>query len=124
VVLFGNISVRACAWLSVLVFALQMLPGCSSAEQRKESELSEILRLMRAEMDQFTLEHRRRPHSLKELVTAGYFKSIPADPVTGRDDWRLVWGPDGSGSTATLGIIDIHSSSNKVGRNGTRYGSW
>ena len=118
------VPARFCALCCLMVFALCMLLGCSGAKQRKEAELTATLRLMRAELGQFTLQHKRRPHHLEELISEGYFKRIPNDPITGRNDsWRLVWGPDASGGS-TPGITDVHSSSDQLARNGTPYSSW
>ena len=61
---------------------------------------------MRAIFSQYTLDHHKRPPSLDELVSAGYIKKIPPDPMAGRiDSWVLEWSDD----PKTPGIIGIHS---------------
>ena len=57
--------------------------GCSHRQQlRKEAFLREGLLVLRSEIGQLTLDHRRAPTSLSEseLVSSGYIKQIPTDP--------------------------------------------
>jgi general secretion pathway protein G len=61
---------------------------------------------MRAIFSQYTLDHRKHPQSLDEVVKAGYIKKIPPDPMSGRTDtWVLEWSDDAQ----TPGIVGIHS---------------
>jgi hypothetical protein len=68
--------------LKVLLFvALCGNLACSHREQlRKEASLKESLIVLRLEIGQFTLEHKRPPNSLSELVSSGYLRRIPTDP--------------------------------------------
>jgi hypothetical protein len=60
------------------------------------------------------------------MVSAGYLREIPADPITGKRDWRLdytdaVLSPE---QTAT-GIGDVHSASDRISPfEGTAYSTW
>lgn len=60
---------------------------------------------MRQLLNQYTLDHHRHPQSLDDLVTAGYLRKIPVDPMTRRSNtWVLEWSDD----PKTPGIIGIH----------------
>jgi len=72
--------------------------------------------MLRAEINQFTLDHQRSPASLRELAEAGYFKIIPTDPVTGRND---TWRTEKSGN-----VFLIRSGSDAISTEGTPYSSW
>ena len=57
--------------------------GCTHRQQlRKEASLREALLLLPSEIGQFTLDHQRELTSLSELVSGGYIRQIPADPLT------------------------------------------
>jgi general secretion pathway protein G len=61
---------------------------------------------MRSIFSQYTLDHEKRPQSLDELVSAGYIKKIPPDPMSGRTDtWVLEWSDD----PKTPGMVGIRS---------------
>ena len=76
----------------------------------KESALKQDLRVMRAAIDQYTLDKQTAPQSLEDLVSAGYLREIPTDPITRLKDWRVdvesvVISPEQQGT----GITDVHS---------------
>ena len=64
--------------------------------------------------------------SLEDLVSGGYFKQIPNDPMTGCNDTRTV-----EEETDTIMTVDqqepgiaVHSGSTAVGTDGTAYNTW
>ena len=92
----------------------------------KESVLRNNLFTMRSMIDEYTLDKQQAPQSLQDLVSEGYLRQIPQDPMTGSDQtWKLTMEdtPVG-GSTSTPGIFDVHSGSDKVGLDGTPYSDW
>jgi general secretion pathway protein G len=91
--------------------------ACSHRQQlRKEASLREGLLVLRSEVGEFTIDHRRAPTSLSELVSSGYIKQIPTDPFTGRNDtWRI----EKSGDS-----FEVHSGADAVSSGGTLYSSW
>src|ERR1700680_4606786 len=54
----------------------------------KETALRQDLVVMRNAIDQYTLDKQQAPQSLDDLVTAGYLREVPLDPVTRSKDWR------------------------------------
>ena len=78
-------------------------------------------------ISQYTLDKQKAPQALDDLVSAGYLKQIPPDPITGTPDWTQDQSQDTISSPDQQdegGIDDVHSSSNQVGSNGTAYSSW
>jgi general secretion pathway protein G len=58
------------------------------------------------------------PLVIMALVTQGYLRAIPRDPVNGnKAEWKAVLAKEG-------GISDVHSLSNERGANGTPYADW
>src|SRR5215470_10615161 len=56
----------------------------------RESVLRNDLFGMRKLISQYTLDKQKAPQSLDDLVSAGYIKEIPNDPITGHPDWEPV----------------------------------
>jgi general secretion pathway protein G len=92
----------------------------------KEAALKHDLFVMRQAIDQYTLDKEQAPQSLDDLVSAGYMREIPMDPLTRRKEWNttseeVLSTPD---QTAT-GITDVHSTSDAVSPfENTAYSSW
>ncbi|HET9401674.1 MAG TPA: prepilin-type N-terminal cleavage/methylation domain-containing protein [Candidatus Acidoferrales bacterium] len=114
--------------LAIIVIIIGMAAGRyqQSLVKAKEGVLHQDLRVMREAIQQYTLDKQAAPQSLDDLVSAGYMRDVPTDPMTQRKDWQVVnedilLSPD---QTAT-GITDVHSSSNSVSPfENTPYSSW
>jgi len=104
-------------FISLLVIAFC---GChrDSPQKFRENVLRRDLKALRQLIDGYTEDHKRCPKNLNDLVTAGYLKEIPQDPITGQRDWKVV-NEDEPGC-----ITDIHSASNRIGTDGAPYNSW
>jgi general secretion pathway protein G len=97
-----------------------------SIVRSREAVLKQDLSVMRQAIEQYTLDKQAAPQSLDDLVTAGYLREIPVDPITRKKDWVTVQSdvllsPD---QTVT-GITDVHSASDQNSPfEGTAYSSW
>ena len=81
--------------------------------------------MMRIAIDNYTLDKEWPPQSLQNLVDAQYLPAIPTDPFTGNKDWVCEIGNMDLGSELRPhGLYDVHSRSNKIAADGTRYDSW
>src|SRR5919205_2618286 len=60
----------------------------------RETMLRYDLETMRKLIDQYSADKGKLPQSLDDLVTAGYMREIPADPITEQRDWNVVSGDD------------------------------
>jgi general secretion pathway protein G len=81
---------------------------------------------LRLSIDQYTQDKNKAPQSLDDLVTAGYIRAIPKDPIT---DSNQTWEPVSDDSIQQLGqtdtgIVDVHSGSKLNGSDGTAYNTW
>src|ERR1700678_2762305 len=54
----------------------------SAVKMAQESVLKEDLSVMRAAIDSYTMDKQKGPNSLDDLVTEGYLRVIPNDPMT------------------------------------------
>ena len=98
----------------------------SSILRAREAVLKDDLFTMRSVISQYTLDKQRAPQSLDDLVSAGYIKQVPIDPMTNaRDTWTV----DQEDVLLSVdqqqpGISDVHSGSSATSSDGTPYSSW
>jgi general secretion pathway protein G len=91
----------------------------------RESVLRQNLFTLRSVIQQYTLDKQKAPQSLEDLVSAGYMKHIPNDPMTGQPDWTVDQEEVlDSVDQQEPGINDVHSSSAGTASDGTEYSSW
>ena len=65
------------------VLAVVAIPKFTGAmKSAREAVLREDLHVMRMAIDSFTEDKQKGPSSLEDLITEGYLKVIPVDPIT------------------------------------------
>lgn len=115
-----------------IALVLLATPKDNFRATRKECEaiLKTDLRTIRDAIDNYTVDRKQRPHSLQDLVNAGYLRTIPVDPMTGKPDWVLDFGgptlgdPILSPDLVAKRLSDVHSNSGQVDFNGDAYSAW
>lgn len=90
----------------------------------RETMLRYDLDTMRKLIDQYSADKGKLPQSLDDLVTAGYIREIPKDPITDANDWTVVTGEDPYSTEGGSGVVDVHSASPEVSTEGTPYSEW
>jgi general secretion pathway protein G len=109
----------------IIILAAVALPQYQKTIMHaRETVLRDDLYRMRSLIDQYSADKGKLPGSLDDLVTAGYMREVPVDPITDAKDWNIVTGDDPYSSEGGSGIIDIHSSSGEVSTEGTAYSEW
>jgi general secretion pathway protein G len=90
----------------------------------REAVLRDDLSKLRTLIDQYAADKQKLPQSLDELVSAGYMRELPKDPITGQADWAVTSGDDPNSSAGEQGVTDVHSASADVSSEGTPYNEW
>lgn len=90
----------------------------------REDALKMDLLAMRQAINQYRSEKGVPPQSLNDLVVAGYLHQVPMDPITERQDWRVIIGDAPVDSKKMRGIIDVRSAAVQKGSTGTTYSDW
>jgi general secretion pathway protein G len=90
----------------------------------REAVLRDDLYKMRSLLDQYAADKQKLPQSLDDLVSAGYMRELPVDPITGQKDWNATTGEDPNSTTSDQGVIDVHSASPDTSSEGTPYSEW
>ena len=110
----------------VAILTAIALPNYKTAIiQSKEAVLREDLFQFRDRIDQYYADKGRYPESLETLVSAGYMRKLPVDPMTHAANWEEVPAePDPDNPDEEPGVYDVHSASPQVSLNGTPYNEW
>ena len=118
--------------LMVVIAIILVLIGMAAGRYEKsvvrarEAVLKQDLQTMRSAMQQYTLDKAAGPQSLDDLVSAGYLREVPTDPMTRARDWHT--DSDNvllSVDQSSPGITDVHSTSDSVSPfESTPYNSW
>jgi general secretion pathway protein G len=87
----------------------------------RETILKEDLRTMRKMIDQYAADKEKLPQSLEDLVSAGYMRDVPVDPITGQQDWVVDMGDDTVSRDGGTGVADVHSAAAGEGSDGIAY---
>jgi general secretion pathway protein G len=92
----------------------------------REGVLKQDLHTLRQAIDEFTLDKQRAPQSLDDLVSAGYLRQLPKDPITdSAQTWQVVQEDVLLSVDQTQpGISDVHSGAPGTSSEGTPYSSW
>jgi general secretion pathway protein G len=92
----------------------------------KESLLKSNLFTMRQMIDEYSFDKQKAPQTLQDLVTDGYLREIPMDPMTNSNStWKVIMeDPSQSVSQTEPGIWDVRSGSDKTSMEGTPYSDW
>lgn len=111
----------------VIVLATVGMTGYrSSVTRAEEAVLKENLFRMRDALDQFYADKNKWPSDLSELVSEGYIREVPTDPMTkSKDTWQTDQAePDANNPASAGGIDDVHSGSDRTALDGSPYREW
>jgi general secretion pathway protein G len=81
---------------------------------------------MRESIDQYYADKGTYPSSLQTLVSEGYLRGVPEDPITkSKDTWVTTQAElDPSSTSSSPGIYDVKSGADGISLDGTRYSDW
>ena len=114
--------------ISIIIILVSIAVPSYQQHVRKarEAVLREDLYQMRNAIDQYSLDKLRAPQSLDDLVSAGYLRELPLDPITSsRETWVVVQEDVVlSVDQNQPGITDVHSGATGTASDGSPYSSW
>ena len=112
--------------IMLILLAIAIPAYQRSIVRTREAVLRQNLFTLNSLIQQYTLDKQKAPQSLEDLISAGYLKRIPTDPMTGNPDWtvdqeeEIIDSPD----QQEPGISGVHSASGATASDGTTYSSW
>ena len=111
--------------ISILA-AMGLVQYRNSVISAKESVLHTDLFRMRDAIDQYYADKAKYPASLDALVTDGYLRGVPKDPITNSaETWQTVPAdPDPNDTSGEVGIYNVKSGSEGTSLEGSKYNEW
>ena len=123
---FTLIELLVVVSLIVVLAAIGLSTYALSVRRAKEAVLREDLFRTKDAIDQYYADKGSYPADLSALVTDGYMRQIPKDPLTeSAETWQTVMSePDAANPNAVPGIYDIKSGAEGTAIDGTPYAEW
>ncbi|MDO8677568.1 MAG: type II secretion system protein [Acidobacteriota bacterium] len=123
---FTMIEMLIVMTLIIILAGLGMVQYRTSVQRTEEAVLKENLFRLRDAIDQYYADKTKYPGSLGDLVSEGYIREVPKDPMTqSSDSWQTTPAePDANNPASSVGIYDVKSGSDRTGLDGTRYSEW
>jgi len=117
--------------LMIVIFIIMILVSIAmpvynqTIVQARESVLRSNFATLRSVISQYTLDKQKAPQSLDDLVTGGYLRQIPPDPMTRQPNWEVVQEDVMMAvDQQEPCITDVHSASSQTAGDGTSYSTW
>jgi general secretion pathway protein G len=112
--------------LIVVLSSVALVGYQNSVVRAREATLMDDLYKLREAIDQYYADKQKWPAALQDLVTDGYVRRIPEDPMTNSaETWQTVPAEaDPANPTAEPGIFDVKSGSDKTSLDGKPYSEW
>jgi general secretion pathway protein G len=109
-----------------LLAAIAVPAYVANVRAAREAVLKEDLHTLRVAIDSYTVDKQKGPTSLDDVVTAGYVRALPKDPITNRTDSWVTTQCDALSSVDQTepGICDVHSGAQQPATDGTTYNTW
>ncbi len=113
------------ALISILA-AMAVVQYRNSIQRTQEATLKTNLFRMRDAIDQYYADKGKYPSSLDALVSDGYLRKVPEDPMTkSTDSWQTVPAePDPGNPSAEPGIYDVKSGAQGQSLDGSNFVDW
>ena len=123
---FTLIEVLIVITLIVVLATIGMPIYQNSVRRAQEATLKENLFRMNDAIDQYYADKNKWPATLQDLVSDGYLRDIPKDPIT---DSAETWvtdpaEPDPANPAAEPGIYRVRSGSDRQAMDGSMYSDW
>jgi general secretion pathway protein G len=115
------------------ILATLAVPTYKNIVQRaRETVLKNNLFAIRDVIDQYYQDKGKYPATIQDLVSEGYFRVMPIDPMTGEANWvEVPYSGNEEGQLEPtegeegMGIWDVHSASEEMSLDGkTKYSEW
>ena len=123
---FTFVELMVVVTIIVILISMAIPAYQKSIIRTKESVLKNNLFTLRTVIDNYTYDKQKAPKSLQDLVSEGYLKDVPMDPITGSNQtWKTIdEDPTQAVNQDDPGIWDVKSGSDKTSLEGTPYSDW
>lgn len=120
---FSLLELMIAMFILVILMSVAIPVWRVTVQNARETVLKENLWQMRRAIDQYGADKGKLPQSLDDLVTDGYLREKPIDPITEKAEWDSVMGEDPNNENEQ-GLKDIKSVAEGEDREGKKYSDY
>jgi general secretion pathway protein G len=93
-------------------------------QRAKEVELQQNVWAMRHAIEHYTTDKDKPPSSLQDLVSGGYLREVPKDPICLECDWREIPAQNSDDRNSAGGIGNVKSTTQGSDSSGKPYSEY
>ena len=106
---FSLLELMISMFILIILLSVALPTYHRSVQHAREVVLEENLFQMRRAIDQYGADKGKLPKSLDDLVTDGYLREKPVDPIIEKAEWTPVMGEDTNSPDGEQGLKDVKS---------------
>ncbi len=118
---FTLLELMISMFIIIILLSVALPTYQRSVQQARETVLKENLWQMRRAIDQYGSDKGKLPQSMDELVTGGYLREKPIDPITEKNEWNEIQGDDKYSTDGGQALINVKSLSPGEDGEGKKY---
>ncbi|MEZ5306603.1 MAG: prepilin-type N-terminal cleavage/methylation domain-containing protein [Pyrinomonadaceae bacterium] len=122
---FSILELMIAMFILIILLAVAVPTYRNSVQHARETVLKENLYQLRYAINQYSADKNAPPSNLEDLVTAGYLREIPVDPVNlEQRDWEVVTGTDPALPDGEEGVVNVKSKAEGEDSDGVSYSNY
>jgi general secretion pathway protein G len=118
---FTLLELMIVMFILIILLSVALPTYQKSVQQAREAVLQQNLDTMRRSIDQYGADKGKLPQSLDDLVTGGYLREKPIDPIIEKAEWKEIQGEDTNSPDAEQGLKDVKSTAEGEDGDGKKY---
>jgi general secretion pathway protein G len=120
---FSLLELMIAMFILIILLSVAVPVYRTTVQNARETVLKENLWQMRRSIDQYAADKGKLPNSLDDLVTDGYLREKPIDPITEKAEWDPVMGENLNPDDGQ-GLKDIKSLAEGEDSEGKKYSEY
>jgi len=118
---FSLLELMIAMFILIILLSVALPTYQKSVQQARETVLKENIWQMKRSIDQYGADKGKLPQSLDDLVSAGYLREKPIDPITEKAEWNEIQGEDTTSPDGNQGLISVKSLAEGEDSEGIKY---
>ncbi|MCA1624507.1 MAG: type II secretion system GspH family protein [Acidobacteria bacterium] len=118
---FTLLELMIAMFILIILLSVALPTYQKSVQQAREAVLQQNLDTMRRSIDQYGADKGKLPQSLDDLVTGGYLREKPIDPIIEKAEWKEIQGEDTNSPDGEQGLKDVKSTAEGEDSDGKKY---
>lgn len=118
---FSLLELMISMFILIILLSVAIPTYQRTVQHARETVLKENLFQMRRAIDQYATDKGKLPQSLDDLVTDGYLREKPVDPILETTEWKEILGEDINSVDGDQGLKDVKSTAEGEDSEGNKY---